>query len=392
MSTPARRSASPGLDVRVALVTTVIAVAWSFGHEGAALGVAGQVISGILAAAGGLVVVFRRRDPSAVLAVVVGTCLAHLALVDSQPRASVPALIVAVYTVGAQLPRGESQRRVLLAIGLVDAALVLRVPFSGVTPLGEIPFFTIAAAGAWAVGDNLGTRRAYLAGLVERTERLEREQAVRAERAVLEERARIARELHDVVAHHVSAIAVTAAAAEEVAESDPGRARAALATISETSRRALGEMRALVGVLRAGEDGGVTAPQPSLQQVERLVTQARATGLQVRLHVEGEPRPLPDAVELSAYRIVQEALTNTLRHAHASLAEVTVRYEPAAVEVTVEDDGGGVAGREPAPGAGRGLVGMRERVAIFSGTLDVGRRPQGGFRVRAHLPVAEAPV
>jgi signal transduction histidine kinase len=185
-------------------------------------------------------------------------------------------------------------------------------------PQSVASFFVVMAlvVGSWSLGDNMRTRRAYLAQLEERARRLEREQEETAQRAVEEERTRIARELHDVVAHHISAIAVQAGAGAEIAERDPPRAREVLHFIQETSRGALAEMRAMLNMLHSRSESGTDrAPQPSLAQVERLLNQSRAAGLPVTLRVEGDARPLPEALDLSAYRIVQEALTNILKHA-----------------------------------------------------------------------------
>jgi signal transduction histidine kinase len=209
----------------------------------------------------------------------------------------------------------------------------------------------------------------------------ERERDVAAREAVVEERARIARELHDAVAHNVSMIVVQAGAERRVVE---GPTREVLVTIEQIGRGALTEMRRLVGMLRA-DAADPLAPQPGLGDLETLVTQVREAGLPVELRVEGEPRELPVGIELSAYRIVQEALTNALKHAGEAHASVRVHYGPDSLELEIVDDGGGV----PAPetGGGHGLVGMRERVALYGGRLDAGRRPSGGFAVRVLLPI-----
>ncbi len=203
-------------------------------------------------------------------------------------------------------------------------------------------------------------------------------------RAAAEERARIARELHDVVAHHVSLIAVQAVAADDVFDSRPDLAREALRAIESSGRAALAELRRLLGTVRPDAEGDGHDPQPGLAQLDALVTAVRAAGVEVAVRYEGTPVQAPAGVDLSAYRIVQEALTNTLRHARARHAAVTVRYTPAAVEVEVQDDGRGAGG---AVEGGHGIVGMRERVALLGGTLQVGPGPRGGFRVRAALPL-----
>jgi signal transduction histidine kinase len=198
---------------------------------------------------------------------------------------------------------------------------------------------------------------------------------------VLDERARIARELHDVVSHNVSVMVVQAAAGDDVFETHPEQAREALRAVEETGRRALGELRKLLAV---SDDGEGAAPQPGLARVDELAARVRSAGLEVALTIEGTPRAVPEALDLSAYRIVQEALTNTLKHAHASRAEVHVRYEPDALEVEVSDDGVGPSGPT---GDGRGLIGMRERVSLFGGELLADARSGGGFQVRARMPL-----
>jgi signal transduction histidine kinase len=245
--------------------------------------------------------------------------------------------------------------------------------------LGDIVPF----AAAWVFGDSLRTRRAYTRALEERAERLERDRERESARAVAEEQARIARELHDVIAHNLSVMVVQAAAANDVFDSKPERAREALRTIEATGRGALSELRRLLGAVRG--DGADFAPQPDLGQLDELIDQVRAAGLHVVLHVEGEARPLPAALELSAYRVVQEALTNTLKHAHASRVDVALRYRDDTLDVEVRDDG---SGSGDGHGDGRGLIGMRERVGVFGGSLDAGPAPGGGFAIAARFPSA----
>jgi len=227
-----------------------------------------------------------------------------------------------------------------------------------------------------------GRRRS--AELELQTERLEQERAEQAQ-AVAEERARIARELHDVVAHSVSATVVQAEAAEEVLGDEPERARQSLTRIQDTGREALGEMRRLLGIMRDETERGVPAPQPCVADLERLVEESRAEDLVVTLTVDGVRRELPAGVELSAYRIVQEALTNVRKHAgRPAEASVVVRYRDAAVELEVTDDGQGPSGGGV---HGHGLVGMRERVAFFGGEFSVGPGEGGGYVVRASFPL-----
>jgi signal transduction histidine kinase len=244
-------------------------------------------------------------------------------------------------------------------------------------------------AGLWLVGDTLRRRTARVVELEAHAAVLEREREEVSRRAVADERARIARELHDVIAHSVSVMVVQAAAARRILDSQPDAARTSLAAIENTGREALAEMRRLLGVMRredAADDA--KAPQPGLGRLEALVDDVRAAGLPVDLRIEGAVMALPPGVDVSAYRVVQEALTNALRHAGGAHVSVVVRYRAEDVEVEVSDDGRSSTG-EPADG-GRGLLGMRERVALFQGDLEAGPRPGGGFAVRARLPIGTA--
>jgi signal transduction histidine kinase len=265
----------------------------------------------------------------------------------------------------------------ILWVGLPDyqgSPLALRI-----VPL--LSNFVITAAIYW-FSDAVRIRREREAQLAARTAQLEREREENARRAVLEERVRIARELHDVVAHHVSLMGVQAGAARRVLRRQPEQAEAALATIEGTGREAVRELHRLLGFLRQEEDG--LSPQPSLRQLDALVAQMGEAGLPVTLTIAGEPRPLPPGVDLSAYRIVQEALTNTLKHAGAARAAVTVRYGDRELAVEVIDDGRSVPnGAAP----GNGMLGMRERVGLLGGSLEVGPRAGAGFAVRAKLPL-----
>src|SRR5207248_3034774 len=221
-------------------------------------------------------------------------------------------------------------------------------------------------------------------GREERAELAEREREVAAREAVVEERARIARELHDVVAHNVSMMVVQAGAERRVVDAANGSTREVLQTIEQIGRSALTEMRRLLGMLRSDADDPL-APQPGLDDLPTLVGQVREAGLPVELQVDGERRELPVGIELSAYRIVQEALTNALKHAGEAHATVRVRYGADSLELEIVDDGAGA--RAPVASGGHGLVGMRERVALYGGRLDAGRRPSGGFAVRVLLPI-----
>jgi signal transduction histidine kinase len=312
----------------------------------------------------------RRRHPRAVLAAVTAAFVVQAVVVTQLPPF---ALMVAVYTVAASLTRYESA----VAAGTATAAATLTVLTLG--NWHAAISYPVPLVAAWVIGDNLGTRRAYTRALEERAERLEREQESERARAVAEEQARIARELHDVIAHNVSVMVVQAAAANDVFDARPERAREALHAIEATGRTALAELRRLLGAVR-----GDYAPQPGLDRLDELVAQVRAAGLAVAVSVEGAPHVLPAGVELSAYRVVQEALTNTLKHAGATRADIALRYRDDELDVEVRDDGGGTGNGD---GAGHGLIGMRERVTAFGGSLETGPLANGGFAVSARFPL-----
>jgi signal transduction histidine kinase len=234
----------------------------------------------------------------------------------------------------------------------------------------------------------LRTRRLYVAELRERADRAEREREQQALAAVASERTRIARELHDIVAHSVSVMVVQAEAAEEMLDRGrPDRARGPLWKIEDTGRAALTDMRRMLGILREDDSRPALLPQPGIANLELLLAKVRESGLPVELEVEGEPAPLPPGVDLSAYRIVQEALTNSLKYAGVATARVVVRYAPGSLELEVSDDGAGSANGAD---GGHGLVGMRERVALFGGELHAGPAPSRGYVVRARLPLEAA--
>ncbi|GAA2207793.1 sensor histidine kinase [Nonomuraea monospora] len=286
-----------------------------------------------------------------------------------------------------------------LAVSLAGLVLSLMTYLAGAVSgparaggASEYVVTALVLVAVWGAGRSLRLRRAYLEELKDRAARLERAHAADTRAARAEERSRIARELHDVVAHHVSVMTVQAAAARRVLASDPDLAREALSAIENTGRLAMTEMRNIVGVLRTDTRADARAelgPQPGVRDLPALVEQMREAGLATRLRVEGEPAPLPAGVDLAAYRLVQEGLTNSLRHAGAGAeAVVTVRYEPYELDVRVEDDGVGAVqetGRPP----GHGLVGIRERVALYGGILNIGPLPGGGFEVRARLPLKD---
>jgi signal transduction histidine kinase len=333
-----------------------------------------------------LPLVARRRFPGAVLALCVASGLAFAALF-MPPFFLGPALLVAVYSVAAY-----GSRWVSLA-GLVVAELGLAAVWLTPAMLDRSTFLLYMGiiAVAWVLGHFVGDRQVYAAQLEERTAELERAREELARRAVVEERLRLARELHDVVAHAMSVIAVQSGVGAHVAASRPEEVGKALSAIEATSRAALTELRRLLGVLRQDSDPQASlTPVPGLANLDSLLTEVGKAGLAVRVRVKGTPLQLPAGVDLSAYRIVQEALTNVVKHAGPAHAQVTIGYRDQDVTVEIVDDGRGAVppASDGRAGTGHGLTGMRERVAAFNGELQVGPRPGGGFRVVARLPLA----
>ncbi|MEU1197360.1 sensor histidine kinase [Streptomyces sp. NPDC005813] len=345
-----------------------------------------------------VVVALRRRMPEKMLVLAAALGLLQL-ITDVEVMPADFAMMVIIFTVAADGARWAS--RFALTGGLSAGFLSqLRWPAQEAGGLNVVliaVFQTVPFALAWVLGDSLRTRRAYLAQLEERAARLEKEREAQSKVAVAAERARIARELHDVVAHNVSVMVVQADGAAYVMDTAPDQAKKALETISGTGRQALAEMRRLLGVLRTGEhqESGEYVPQPDVEQLDDLIEQCRTAGLPVDFKVEGTPRPLPSGVELTAYRIVQEALTNTRKHGGPNTgASVRLVYFDDGLGLLVEDDGKGAPHElyeeGGADGQGHGLIGMRERVGMVGGTLDAGPRPGGGFRISALLPLKPA--
>lgn len=335
-----------------------------------------------------LPVAVRRRNPPRVLAAT-GISIVVYGWLGYPGSGGALGVLVAFYTVATHSPRRVAiPLAAITAVGLAVTLLSFTAHGGRITQ-DDIVSNVIVFATVWIFGDNIRVRREYTAELEARASGLEREREERARLAVAEERARIARELHDVVAHSVSVIVVQAAAAQRVLDADPALAREALGSIETSGRSALGEMRRMLGVLRADDRReDALSPQPGIGQVERLVAQMREAGLATELSVEGWPRSLERGVDLTAYRIVQEALTNTLKHAGASAtARVTLRYLPEELQIDVHDNGRGAAAGLKGSGAGQGLIGMRERATLYGGTLEVGPVISGGWRVVARLPL-----
>jgi signal transduction histidine kinase len=340
------------------------------------LGLHGDPLLGTLAVlAASLPLAWRRRSPLPVLGVVAAGTIAQALLRTLTPPFG---LLIAAYSVGAHAPR----RQALLGIGVVVTTALAALAAVDALVLWNA---VVMVGAAGAIGDRQQHRRRYLAALEERAARLEHEREDAERLAVASERARIARELHDVVAHSVSLMVVQAGAARHNLARNPGRAEEAITEVEATGRASLAELRRLLGVLRQPDEGAALAPQPGLHDLGELVEGFRSTGLPVRLEVTGQPRPLAQGVDLSLYRIVQEALTNALKHAAATRVLVRLRYDGDEVTLTVDDDGVGAAAGVVV--GGHGLVGMRERAALLGGSLEYGPRDGGGFAVAVTLPV-----
>ena len=382
---------------------------------------------GVLLLAGEtLTLSWRRRHPLIVLGVSTASSVALL-LVGFPPTVADLALVVATYSLAAHSPRRTAiigGAAFMVALGGLLVLASVKYPHDAPQPQAyAVNFATFTFA--WFLGVLQRGRHQHTAELVRLNRQLAHERESRARWAVAEERSRIARELHDVIAHAVSVMVVQAGAARRVAESRPDHAKDAMTLIESTGRQALAEMRDLVGVLRDVNEPTSLDPQPRLGDVAALVERSRAAGLDVTLEVTGEPRPLPIGIDLSAYRIVQEALTNVRKHAGPATAEVRVRYGTLDLQIEVVDDGRGPLGvplgslngngdrhangdrdgdgdhhgngddgnsrdrgdRGCGEVRGNGLIGMRERVALYGGRLEVGPMPPRGFRVLAHLPL-----
>jgi signal transduction histidine kinase len=299
---------------------------------------------------------------------------------DDQSVIFVIVFVFALYSYGANA-RG---RQAWAAVVLIPFAITAFVADDG-DPFqwGDIIFGSLIIGGPWAAGLAIRLRRQSERSLTLRTVELERDRDERARAAVAEERARIARELHDVVAHAISVVVVQARGGRKVLTSDPEASRTAFDSIERTGEQALGEMRRLLGMLRDNDEERSRAPQPSLERLPALADEMRASGLPVELHVEGAPNGIPPGIDVSGYRIVQEALTNVLKHAGPAIAHVDVRFSADAVEIDVVDDG---RGSLTGSGTGNGLLGIKERVAVVGGEIDAGPQPDGGFAVHARLP------
>ncbi|WSQ08519.1 sensor histidine kinase [Streptomyces sp. NBC_01231] len=377
------------LDAALAAGVLVCMVAGSFVDPHSERGVSWglrtpDTLSLVLIVLGSVALVFRRRAPMTVLALT-GT-VSLVEAVTSDPRAPVAmSAVIALYTVAATTDRPTTWRAGLLTMTVLTGASMLAGPLPWYAQ-ENLAIFAWTGIGATA-GDAVRSRRAFVHAIRERAERAERTREEEARRRVAEERLRIARDLHDVVAHHIALVNVQAGVAAHVMDKRPDQAKEALAHVREASRSALNELRATVGLLRqSGDPEAPTEPAPGLDRLDELVGTFRSAGLRVEVARADHGTTLPAAVGLAAYRIVQEALTNVQKHAGTQAkAEVSVVRVGPDIEITVLDDGTGVD--DPQAGGGHGLLGMRERVTALRGTLTTGPRYGGGFRVHAILPV-----
>jgi signal transduction histidine kinase len=327
---------------------------------------------------------FRRRWPMGaplVSVVVVGaTSFVDAGFIDNNFAAFLVALGIAAW-----FGMRPDRRQALFgwaALQVTSAVITFNDPHT--ESVGDYFWSLITFSVAWIIGFALGQRLRETDVTKRLAEQAELEREEQARLAVAEERARIARELHDVVGHSVSVMTVQASAVRRLLEPDQDKEREALLVVEQTGREALAEMRRMVGVLRRPEEAPALAPQPSLEHLDQLLANTREAGLSVELRIEGTPTELPPALDTTAYRIVQEALTNAVKHANAGRAEVLVRYGNGTVELVISDDG---SGNGDGDGSGHGLVGMRERVSVYGGELEAGPQAGGGFRLRATLPV-----
>ncbi|MFG2317556.1 sensor histidine kinase [Streptomyces tendae] len=359
----ARRSAL--FDLVLAVIATGVELGLLF-DDGTPVAVTPVVVTVLT----GSTLLLRRRAPLTVLA---AACAGAAALVPLGYSPGGAPVVVALASV-ADL----RDRRVSVA-ALVPTALFLLLASISSPP---VPI------GAWALGSYLQTRRRYTRALEDRAATLERERAQLDQLAAQRERTAIARELHDIVAHSVTVMLIGVRGARDVLPTEPRVAAETLERVEVNAEQSLAELRRILGLLRASEHGAQWRPQPSLGQLAELVSGYRTAGMPVRLELTGEARPLADGLELSAYRIVEEALTNVLKHTDPTRVAVTLHYGRSRLDVTVEDDGHG--GRDPVPSAaGHGILGMRERAAVTGGSLDA-RRTADGFVVTARLPVEDA--
>jgi signal transduction histidine kinase len=343
-------------------------------------------VNALLVAGFAVPLLLRRRVPLLVLVLVIAAGVAQLAYADDPPGSAAGwvALNLALYSVAAHGGRREA------IAGAVLVALVVSIQLVDDGRIEDVLSEALFLGAVWALGRWVRARRSGTRQLEERARRLAAEGELNARLAVERERARIARELHDSIAHSVSVMVLQAGAAEQVVMDAPERAAASLAAIQNVGRDAVVELHRMLTLLRSDDDTAPLAPHPGVAGLDTLLAHVRDAGLPVELCVEGTPEPLPTAIDLSAYRIVQEALTNTLKHAGPAHAQVTLRYGEHDLELEVFDDGEGGKAPDPQAARGFGLAGMRERATLYGGALEAGPRHEGGYALRVRLPLERA--
>ena len=366
----------PGVDIGIALLFVVLTIA-----EGLAAGSVRSPLVHILVAGGAMATLaWRRQYPLAVALLVV--CVNFF--VNPQDEFStVLSLVLVSFTVGAETVPPRSY----LGLGVVLIPFVGGMVMEGLVP-SDLAAAIVFIVGPWVVGSAFQQRADRAEEAISRAEQLERESVLQTSLAASAERTRIARELHDIVSHSISVVTIQTQAVRRRLGPEHAKEAADLAAVEATAREALAEMRRLFGVLRADGEAASLAPQPGLAELDRLVAQARTGDVEVSLQVEGERQPLPPGVDLAAFRIAQEGLTNALRHSGATEIRLRVRHCASAVEVEVVDNGRGLRDTEP---RGHGIVGIRERAALYGGSVELGPGPCGGVRLAARLVVGESP-
>ncbi|WP_344690846.1 sensor histidine kinase [Blastococcus jejuensis] len=378
---PERLRGAAGEDVLVALALALAVQAevwiwWVEDEQGT------RSLAAVLGLAMTVPMVWRRRRPLPALTAVAAVYVTWTLL--TPPRGSLAPYLVVLVAVYSAAAHG-SARSSWAGLGLGVAAEVLFVART-TNDLADYAFILAFLVGAWLAGRGMRVRQQRADAHFARAVRAEVDREEKARAAVAEERGRIARELHDIISHSVSVMVVQAGAAEQVLDRDPDQVRESLQAIQRTGRDARLELRRLLGVLRTGDgERPEYGPQPGLAQLAQLADQLRSSGVDLAVDVEGPPRPLPAGVDLTAYRIAQEAVTNALKHAAGARVTVRIRYGRDDLDVEVLDDGGPGPGGDG--GGGFGLGGMRERAALYGGELEHGRRPEGGYRVHARLPL-----
>ncbi|HWC12276.1 MAG TPA: histidine kinase [Acidimicrobiales bacterium] len=391
MAVPHRRALALDVALAVAATAAILAITPNIAPTGEEREL--DPLAYATMAVAGASLALRRRFPRAVLAVITVALVIYTR--RAYPGGPVYLTMVApLYTLAAQAKaRREAlvPAAVAVAVTIVGGTVALPQDIEWTWHAAVFPGW---AAAALFLGEAAGSRRAYLAGLEERARYLEETREEEARRRVAEERLRIARDLHDMIAHSIATINLQSGVAAHVLERRPDQAGEALEAIRRTSGAALQELRATLDLLRSpgepGDAGAPRTPTPALARVEDLAATAAEAGLPVHVERDGTPTELPATVDVAGYRIVQESITNVMRHAGATQARVVIRRTDDAVDIEVTDDGRGAAAGPAGNGEGHGIAGMRERAALVGGTLEAGPKPGGGYRVRAHLPVGSA--